>query len=77
MRGGADYCPPAALYAIGAGRESHSASEGSAMHIDPKEGSPAMDYTEHAKTYKLFCKLTAFAIVGVVVVMALLAVFVA
>jgi hypothetical protein len=47
------------------------------MHIDPKEGSPAMDYAEHAKTYKLFCKLTAYAIVGVVVVMVLLAVFVA
>jgi hypothetical protein len=47
------------------------------MHIDPKEGSPAMDYTEHAKTYKLFCKLTGLTILGVVVVMALLAIFVA
>ncbi len=47
------------------------------MHIDPKECSPAMDYSEHAKTYKLFCKLTAYTIVGVVVVMVLLAVFVA
>ena len=47
------------------------------MHIDPKEGSPAMDYTEHAKTYKLFCKLTAYTVVGVVLVMAFLALFVA
>jgi hypothetical protein len=47
------------------------------MRIDPNEGSPAMDYTEHAKTYKLFCKLTAFTIVGVVLVMAILAIFVA
>ena len=47
------------------------------MHIDPKEGSPAMDYAEHAKTYRLFCKLTGYVIVGVLVVMVLLAVFVA
>jgi hypothetical protein len=46
------------------------------MHIDPKECSPAMDYTEHAKTYKLFCKLAAYTIVGVVAVMVLLAIFV-
>ncbi len=45
------------------------------MHIDPKEGSPAMDYTEHLKTYNLFCKLTLYTIVGVAVVMVLLAVF--
>lgn len=47
------------------------------MRIDPKEGSPAMDYAEHTKTYKLFCKLTALTIAGVVIVMVLLAVFVA
>lgn len=47
------------------------------MHIDPKEGSPAMDYAEHTKTYKLFCKLTLWTIVSVVAVMALLALFVA
>ena len=51
--------------------------QGSAMRINPKEGSPAMDYAEHMKTYKLFCKLTAFAILAAVVVMVLLAVFVA
>ncbi len=28
------------------------------MHIDPKEGHPAMDYAEHERTYKLFTKLT-------------------
>ena len=47
------------------------------MRIDPKEGSPAMDYPEHMKTYKLFCKLAAATIIGVVVVMAFLFVFVA
>ena len=40
------------------------------MRIDPKEGSPAMDYTEHMKTYGLFCKLTAYTILGVIAVMA-------
>ena len=47
------------------------------MRIDPKECSPAMDYAEHMKTYGLFCRLTAYTILGVVVVMALLALFVA
>ena len=47
------------------------------MHIDPKEGSSTMDYAEHMKTYKLFCKLTVWTVVSVVVIMALLAVFVA
>ncbi len=47
------------------------------MRIDPKEGSPAMDYTEHMKTYGLFCKLAAYTILGVIAVMALLALFVA
>ncbi|MGH6865848.1 MAG: aa3-type cytochrome c oxidase subunit IV [Methyloceanibacter sp.] len=46
------------------------------MHIDPKEGSPAMDYAEHMKTYKLFCKLTLWTIVSVAATMALLAWFV-
>jgi hypothetical protein len=48
-----------------------------AMRIDPKEGSPAMDYTEHMKTYGLFRKLTAYTILGVIAVMVLLALFVA
>jgi hypothetical protein len=47
------------------------------MRIDPKEGSPTMDYAEHMKTYGLFCKLTAYTIIGVVAVMVLLALFVA
>jgi hypothetical protein len=46
------------------------------MKIDPSEGHPAMDYAEHQKTYKLFLKLTLYTIVGVIVLMALLAVFV-
>ena len=46
------------------------------MIIDPSEGHPAMDYAEHEKTYKLFLKLTVYTILGVVVLMALLAVFV-
>lgn len=46
------------------------------MKIDPSEGHPAMDYAEHQKTYKLFLKLTLYTIVGVVMLMALLAVFV-
>ncbi len=47
------------------------------MRIDPKEGSPAMDYTEHMKTYGLFCKVVAYTIIGVVGVMVLIALFVA
>ena len=43
------------------------------MQIDPKECHPAMDYTEHQKTYKLFLKLTVYTIVGVVALMALMA----
>lgn len=46
------------------------------MHIDPSEGHPAMDYSEHERTYRLFLKLTLYTIVSVVVLMALLAVFV-
>jgi Bacterial aa3 type cytochrome c oxidase subunit IV len=46
------------------------------MHIDPAECHPAMDYTEHQKTYKLFLKLALSTIVGVAILMALMAVFV-
>ncbi|HSD92658.1 MAG TPA: aa3-type cytochrome c oxidase subunit IV [Methyloceanibacter sp.] len=46
------------------------------MHIDPKECHPAMDYTEHQNTYKLFCKLTVWTIIGVVATLALLYIFV-
>jgi hypothetical protein len=47
------------------------------MHIDPKECHPAMDYSEHERTYKLFCKLSLLTIVGVVLVMLFLYLFVA
>ncbi|HEX2447906.1 MAG TPA: aa3-type cytochrome c oxidase subunit IV [Methyloceanibacter sp.] len=47
------------------------------MHIDPKECHPAMDYSEHERTYKLFCKLSLLTIVGVVLVMLFLYFFVA
>jgi hypothetical protein len=46
------------------------------MHIDPKEGHPAMDYAEHQRTYRLFLKLTVYTIVGVVALMAFLYIFV-
>ncbi len=46
------------------------------MRMDPKEGHPAMDYAEHQRTYKLFLKLTIYVILGVVTLMALLAIFV-
>jgi hypothetical protein len=35
-----------------------------------------MDYAEHEKAYKLFLKLSGYLIVGVVVLMACLAIFV-
>ena len=59
-------------------REANGVSEakGSGMKIDPSEGHPAMDYAEHEKTYKLFLKLTLWTIIGVVIIMALLAIFV-
>jgi hypothetical protein len=46
------------------------------MQIDPKECHPAMDYAEHQKTYKLFLKLSVYLLIGVVALMALLAIFV-
>ena len=46
---------PALWYSRG---EQGFEAKGSGMHIDPKECHPAMDYTEHQKTYKLFLKLT-------------------
>jgi hypothetical protein len=46
------------------------------MHIDPAEGHPAMDYSEHQRTYGLFLKMALYAIGSVVVLMALLAIFV-
>jgi hypothetical protein len=58
-------------------KHSNFASEGKGMHIDPKECHPAMDYAEHAKTYKQFIKLTLLTIVGVLAVMGALYLFVA
>jgi aa3 type cytochrome c oxidase subunit IV len=46
------------------------------MRIDQSEGHPAMDYAEHDRTYKLFLKLTGYVIVGVIALMACLAIFV-
>ena len=46
------------------------------MKINPSEGHPAMDYAEHERTYKPFLKLTIYLVVGVIVLMALLAIFV-
>ncbi|MFO7477501.1 MAG: aa3-type cytochrome c oxidase subunit IV [Methyloceanibacter sp.] len=46
------------------------------MKIDPKECHPAMDYTEHQKTYSLFIKLSVWTVISVVIVMALLYIFV-
>jgi hypothetical protein len=69
--------PAAQALCYGRGQQGQQlASEGIGMHIDPKECHPDMDYTEHQKTYKLFCKLTAWTIIGVVILMVLLAIFV-
>ena len=46
------------------------------MRIDPSEGHPAMDYTEHQRTYRLFLKGTLYLVLGVVILMVLLALFV-
>lgn len=45
------------------------------MHIDPKEGSPNMDYAEHMQTYSLFCKMTLWTVISVVVIMGLMGYF--
>ena len=50
--------------------------KGSGMHIDPAECHPAMDYSEHKKTYRLFLKGTIYLIAGVVTIIAFLAIFV-
>ena len=47
------------------------------MKLNPAEGHPAMDYAEHERTYKLFLRLTAYVIIGVIIIMAFLAIFVA
>jgi hypothetical protein len=72
----AGYCPPRRLCGMAAATAKRAPSGGSGMHIDPKDCHPSMDYSEHSKTYKLFLKLTAYTILGVVALMALLALFV-
>jgi Bacterial aa3 type cytochrome c oxidase subunit IV len=67
---------PAGFVVWRGGEQQTAASEGSGMHIDPKECHPAMDYAEHQKTYKLFIKLTILTILGTIAVMALLYLFV-
>jgi hypothetical protein len=47
------------------------------MRIDPSEGHPAMDYSEHERTYKLFLKGTIVVIVTVIAIMGFMAIFVA
>jgi hypothetical protein len=46
------------------------------MKLNPSEGHPAMDYAQHERTYRLFLKGTLVLLVGVVVIMAFLAIFV-
>lgn len=46
------------------------------MRNDPSEGHPAMDYSEHERTYKLFLKGAIILVVGVAALMAFLAIFV-
>jgi len=45
------------------------------MHIDPKEGSPEMDYAEHMRTYSTFCKLTLWTVFAVAALMAAMGYF--
>lgn len=45
------------------------------MHIDPKEGSPEMDYAEHMRTYSMFCKMTLWTVISIAVLMALMGYF--
>ena len=63
-------------FVVSRGRYGANKPKGSGMHIDPSEGHPAMDYAEHQRTYKLFLKLSLYTLVGVIVIMALLALFV-
>jgi hypothetical protein len=55
--------------------QSSKGSGGSRMHIDPKKGSPEMDYAEHMRTYSLFCKLTLWTIISAAGLMAIMGYF--
>ena len=46
------------------------------MKIDPSECHPAMDYSEHQKSYKLFLKGALYLLVVVIAIMGALAIFV-
>jgi hypothetical protein len=61
---------------IGQQEQQPKRQKGSGMRIDRSEGHTAMDYAEHERTYKLFLKLSGYLIVGVIVLMACLAIFV-
>ena len=50
--------------------------KGNGMRIDPAEGHPAMDYSEHQRTYKLFPSWHSTRSPASIVIMALLAMFV-
>ncbi|MEL6297540.1 MAG: aa3-type cytochrome c oxidase subunit IV [Pseudomonadota bacterium] len=39
------------------------------MSLDTSDGHPAMDYTEHKRTYSMFLKLTQITIVAVVLIL--------
>jgi len=45
------------------------------MHINPKEGSPEMDYAEHMRTYTMFCKATLWTVILVAALMAAMGYF--
>ena len=45
------------------------------MHIDPKEGSPEMDYAEHMRTYGVFCKMTLWTVLIVAAILAAMGYF--
>lgn len=45
------------------------------MSIDPKEGHPDMDYREHMGTYDMFCSLTKWSTVIIVVILVAMAFF--
>jgi Bacterial aa3 type cytochrome c oxidase subunit IV len=45
------------------------------MGVDTSKGHHAMDYAEHNKTYAGFLKLTKYAIIGLVILLAAMKVF--
>ena len=45
------------------------------MSIDTTNGHKAMDYQEHVRTYNGFIQLTKFSIIGLVILLAGMAIF--